>query len=304
MPKKGRLIIPQPTTTPDLDILIVELLKETKEKLVPQETIYYLCTNIRRIFLSQPVELILQTPITIVGDLHGQFTDLVRIFQRNGIPPDQQYLFLGDYVDRGKSGVEILCLLFALKLKYPDNIYLIRGNHECAALNRIYGFHDECLRKYGHLAVWNAFVSTFNVLPFSAVIDSKILCIHGGISPKLLQLSQLTKINRPVDIPEEGLITDVLWADPILEENGFGPNERGTGCYFGLDVLCNFLNENGLQLLIRAHEMVDGFAVLNGCCITLFSAPFYCGTVTNSGAYLTIDQNLAISFYKFGTESI
>ncbi|BFU22135.1 Ser/Thr protein phosphatase family protein [Entamoeba histolytica HM-1:IMSS-B] len=305
MSQRGKLIVPITSFIPNIDCLIVELMKSEKQSLlIPADTIYYLCSTIRTIFMSQPVFLALDAPLTIVGDIHGQFFDLLRIFYQNGIPPDKKYLFLGDYVDRGKNGVEVLCLLYALKIKYPEHIYLIRGNHETACLNRFYGFYDECLRKYGNLYIWNAFISTFNVYPFAALINDKILCIHGGLSPLLKKLDQIKRITRPVDIPEEGLICDLVWADPSLENNGFSSNNRGTGCAFGMDVLNEFLNENNLQLLIRAHEMVDGFTVLDGVCVTVFSAPYYCGTINNSGAYVTISTNLTLDFHKFGTEKI
>lgn len=247
--------------------------------------------------MTQPVYLTLTAPMTVVGDIHGQFYDLLRIFKQNGVPPDKKYLFLGDYVDRGKKGIEVLCLLYALKLKYPEHIFLIRGNHECASLNRLYGFFDECLRRYNSLAAWNAFVATFNVLPFAAVINERILCIHGGISPLLESVAQIQCIERPLDIPERGLVTDLVWADPVIGLDGFGENSRGIGCGFGVDVLCKFLDNNQLQMLIRAHEMVDGFTIIEGICVTVFSAPYYCGMVNNSGAYLTVSESLVIDFF-------
>ena len=256
----------------------------------------YLCSTIRTVFLSQPVILSVEGPVIVVGDIHGQFFDLVRIFLQNGLPPDHTYLFLGDYVDRGKRGVDVLCLLYALKIKYPNHIHLLRGNHETASMNRLYGFYDECLRRYNHLFVWNAFVSSFNVLPFAALVNESVLCVHGGISPLLERIEQLKKITRPVDIPETGLIADLVWADPDTTP-GFQENSRGAGCLFGMDVLERFLKANNLKLLIRAHEMVDGFSVLNNRCITVFSAPNFCGSTENAGAFLAIAKTNEIDFY-------
>jgi serine/threonine-protein phosphatase PP1 catalytic subunit len=123
------------------------------------------------------------------------------------------YLFLGDYVDRGKQSLEVVCLLFAYKIKYPENFFLLRGNHECAGINRIYGFYDECRRRYS-VKMWKQFCNTFNCLPCTAVIDDKIICMHGGLSPELAQMEQIANIARPCDVPDTGLLCDILWADP------------------------------------------------------------------------------------------
>ena len=294
---RGRLIVPMPTSSPNIDDLIVDLFnaKDTDAN-ISIDCIYYLCANIRNIMMSQPVLLNISAPITIVGDIHGQFYDLIRIFIENGIPPDKKYLFLGDYVDRGKRGIEVLCLLYALKIKYPEHIYMIRGNHECSIMNRRYGFYEECLRRYNNLYVWNSFISTFNVLPFGCIINDSILCLHGGLSPLLKNIEQLKKIVRPVDIPEEGLICDIVWSDPGKDE-GFTGTSRNLGCLFGEDVFNEFMNNNHLKLLIRGHEVSDGFVVYWKKCITVFSAPCYCGCRWNGGAYITIDDNLKLDFH-------
>ena len=128
-------------------------------------------------------------------------------------PRKANYLFLGDYVDRGKQSLEVVCLLFAYKIKYPENFFLLRGNHECAGINRIYGFYDECRRRYS-VKMWKQFCNAFNCLPCTAVIDDKIICMHGGLSPELSQMEQIANINRPCDVPDTGLLCDILWADP------------------------------------------------------------------------------------------
>jgi serine/threonine-protein phosphatase PP1 catalytic subunit len=123
------------------------------------------------------------------------------------------YLFLGDYVDRGKQSLEVVCLLFAYKIKYPENFFLLRGNHECAGINRIYGFYDECRRRFS-VKMWKQFCNTFNCLPCCAVIDDKIICMHGGLSPELSHMEQIANIARPCDVPDTGLLCDILWSDP------------------------------------------------------------------------------------------
>jgi serine/threonine-protein phosphatase PP1 catalytic subunit len=153
--------------------------------------------------MSQPIFLELESPINICGDVHGQFYDLLRLFEYGGYPPEANYLFLGDYVDRGKQSLETICLLLAYKVKYPENFFLLRGNHECASINRIYGFYDECKRRYS-VKLWKVFTECFNCLPIAASVDDKILCMHGGLSPELQVLDQLRKICRPTDVPEQG----------------------------------------------------------------------------------------------------
>merc|ERR1712060_351281 len=134
--------------------------------------------------LSQSALLELEAPINIVGDIHGQYWDLLRIFEYGGFPPESNYLFLGDYVDRGKHSLEVMTLLLVYKIKYPENFFMLRGNHECAAITRIYGFYDECKMRY-NIKMWKAFCEVFNRLPFAAVIDDKIFCVHGGLSPEV-----------------------------------------------------------------------------------------------------------------------
>ena len=138
----------------------------------------------RKIFLDQPCLLELEAPLQIVGDIHGQFSDLLRLFEYVGFPPEANYLFLGDYVDRGKQSLEVICLLLSYKIKYPDNFFILRGNHECAAINRVYGFFDECRRRYS-IRLWKVFQDVFNCMPMAALVENKIFCMHGGLSPAI-----------------------------------------------------------------------------------------------------------------------
>jgi serine/threonine-protein phosphatase PP1 catalytic subunit len=158
-----------------------------------QNEITGLCRTSMDIFMEQPILLELEAPIKIVGDIHGQFADLLRLFQYFGFPPDANYLFLGDYVDRGANSLETICLLLAYKIKYPENFFLLRGNHECASINRIYGFYDECKRRY-NVKLWRTFIDCFNCLPLAAVVDERIFCIHGGLSPEHHSMEMLRHI--------------------------------------------------------------------------------------------------------------
>ena len=179
-----------------------------------ENEIKMLCQRIRPVLLQQPMLLELEAPIKICGDVHGQFTDLLRLFEYGGFPPSVNYLFLGDYVDRGKQSIETICLLLAYKIKYPENFFILRGNHESAGINRIYGFYDECKRRYS-IKLWKIFSDCFNCFPVSAVVDEKILCMHGGLSPELNEgLFQIADLPRPCDVPDVGLMCDLLWSDP------------------------------------------------------------------------------------------
>ena len=205
---------------------------------------------------------------------------------------------MGDYVDRGKQSIECICLLLSYKIKYDENFFLLRGNHECGSINRIYGFFDECKRRY-NVKLWKSFVDLFNCLPIAASIDDKILLVHGGLSPELKKVEQLQKIVRPTDIPEDGLLCDILWSDPDINVKGdWGPNDRGVSVTFSQKTLEKFLESNSLDLLCRAHQVVEeGYEFFGDRqLVTVFSAPNYCGEFDNSGAIMDVDEDLMCSF--------
>ena len=257
-----------------------------------------LCNKAKEIFLKQPILLELGPCLNICGDIHGQFYDLLQLFELGGYPPDKNYLFLGDYVDRGRQSIETICLLFAYKVKYPENFFMLRGNHECSSINRIYGFFDECKRRYS-VKLWKNFIDCFNCLPIAAVIDDTIFCCHGGLSPDLVFIDQIKSIIRPTDVPEYGMLCDILWSDPDKNiGDSYGPNERGISCTFSKKILAEFLKDNRLELLCRAHQVVEeGYEFFgNKKCVTIFSAPNYCGMFDNSGAIMVVDENLKCSF--------
>ncbi|CAN6286340.1 unnamed protein product [Urochloa humidicola] len=289
-----------------LDDVIRRLLLDTRRKPKQQQQqqlaegeIRQLCAAAKSVFLRQPNLLELDAPLTVCGDLHGQFRDLVRILQQEGAPPRRKYLFLGDYVDRGDQSLETISLLLAYKCRYPEHVFLLRGNHECASVNRVYGFYDDCKRRYT-VRLWRAFTDCFNCLPAAALVDGRILCVHGGISPHLRSLDQIRAMTRPADVPDQGLLCDLLWADPAAQGvQGWGPNDdRGVSCVFGADVLAEFMRRHDLDLLCRAHQVVqDGYEFFAGRrLVTVFSAPNYCGEFDNDGAVMTIDEDLVCSF--------
>ncbi|XP_052762253.1 uncharacterized protein LOC128204888 [Mya arenaria] len=290
-----------PNTEIDIDKVIEQLLsvKETPGKQVqlPETQIRQLCILSRQIFLQQPNLLELECPINICGDIHGQFEDLLKTFDNNGYPPDKNYLFLGDYVDRGKRSLESICLLLAYKVKYPNNCFLLRGNHECASINRIYGFYDECKRRY-NIKLWKTFTDCFNCLPIAAVVEDSILTMHGGLSPHLMDLNQLRQMERPMDVPDQGLVCDMLWSDPDEDITGWGENDRGVSFTFGGDVVKDFCKKHDLSLIVRAHQVVeDGYQFFQKrMLVTLFGAPNYCGEFDNAAATMIVGDDLTCSF--------
>lgn len=281
-----------------LDELIQRLLQGRGKRIpLTEPEIRRVCLAAKQVFLSQPVLLQLEAPINICGDIHGQYTDLLRLFEYGGLPPNSNYLFLGDYVDRGKQSIETIALLLCYKIKYPDNLYLLRGNHECASINRIYGFYDECKRRFS-VRLWKTFTDCFNCLPVAAIIDDKIICMHGGLSPGMESLDQIREIERPAVVPDHGLLCDLLWADPDREAKGWGENDRGVSFTFGADKVSEFLKKFDLDLICRAHQVVeDGYEFFaDRQLVTIFSAPNYCGEFNNAGAMMSVDESLLCSF--------
>ncbi|RZC41797.1 cation-transporting ATPase 13A3, partial [Asbolus verrucosus] len=269
---------------------------KTRKVDLKENDIKTLCQKAQNIFLSQPMLLELEAPLKICGDIHGQYSDLLKLFGFGGFPPQANYLFLGDYVDRGKQSLETICLLLAYKIKYPENFFLLRGNHEVASVCTVYGFFDECKRRY-NVKLFKTFTDVFNTLPVAAVIDDKIFCCHGGISPDLLHVGQIRNIPRPCDVPNAGLLCDLLWADPA-PEMGWQENDRGVSFAFGPDIVARFLNKHDFDLICRGHQVVeDGYEFFaQRKLITVFSAPNYCGTFDNAGALMSVNSDLLCSF--------
>ncbi|KAL8483458.1 hypothetical protein ACS0TY_026228 [Phlomoides rotata] len=268
-----------------------------------------LCDSAERIFASEPSVLQLRAPIKIFGDLHGQFGDLMRLFDEYGSPSTAgdiayiDYLFLGDYVDRGQHSLETITLLLAMKVEHPHQIHLIRGNHEAADINALFGFRIECIERMGErdgIWTWHRINRLFNWLPLAALIEKKIICMHGGIGRSINHVEQIENIQRPIAMEAGSIVLmDLLWSDPTENDSveGLRPNARGPGLVtFGPDRVMEFCNNNDLQLIVRAHECVmDGFErFAQGHLITLFSATNYCGTANNAGAILVLGRDLVV----------
>ena len=264
----------------DLDDMITRLLdagystKVTKAVCLKNAEITAVCTKAREVLLSQPALIELSPPVKIVGDIHGQYNDLIRLFEMCGFPPNSNYLFLGDYVDRGKQSLETILLLLCYKIKFPENFFILRGNHECANVTRVYGFYDECKRRC-NIKIWKTFVDTFNCLPIAAIVAGKIFCVHGGLSPSLQHMDDIRQIARPTDVPDYGLLNDLLWSDPADMDQDWESNERGVSYCFGKNVIIDFLAKHDFDLVCRAHMVVeDGYEFFNErVLVTVFSAP-------------------------------
>jgi serine/threonine-protein phosphatase PP1 catalytic subunit len=285
----------------DVDDMIQRLLdvgytgKVSKSLCLKNAEIAGICQAAREVFLNQPTLVELSPPVKIVGDVHGQYSDLIRLFEMCGFPPAANYLFLGDYVDRGKQSLETILLLLCYKIKYPENFFLLRGNHECANVTRgrhfphsivgtyvehlpVYGFYDECKRRC-NIKTWKTFIDVFNCLPIAAIVASKIFCVHGGLSPSLHSMDDIKRIQRPTDVPDYGLLNDLLWSDPSDTALDWEDNERGVSYCFGKGIINDFLVRYDMDLICRAHMVVeDGYEFWNDrTLVTVFSAPNYCG---------------------------
>ena len=281
---------------PTLEFLEAMTDRFKNQKLIAPKYAYKIALGAIKLFSSEPTlrEVSVGNDpadhFTICGDVHGQYYDLLRIFEMNGAPSESNpYLFNGDFVDRGSFGVETVLTMFAYKLAYPQHMFLARGNHETKSMNRLYGFEGEISAKYD-AKLYNIFCELFCLLPLCHVINRKIFIVHGGLfSRDQVSLADIAAIDRDREPPEEGLMAEMMWADPI-SVRGRHPSKRGMGLSFGPDVTEKFLNYNDLQVVVRSHEVKDeGFEIDHGGkLITVFSAPNYCDQMGNKGAFLKV----------------
>lgn len=269
-------------------------------RLPSEQDIEQLCAKVKEILVEESNVQEVSSPVTICGDIHGQFEDLLELFRIGGDCPEINYLFLGDYVDRGFRSVETFIYLIALKVKYPERVTLIRGNHESRQITQVYGFYDECNKKFGTLNVWRYCTDVFDYLTLAAIVDGKVFCVHGGISPKAPLLDDLRVIDRFQEVPHEGAMCDIMWSDPE-DIKGWNMSPRGAGYYFGANVVDEFLRRNNLSYIIRAHQLImEGYKMhFNEKLITVWSAPNYCYRCGNIASILELDENLQKIFKVF-----
>lgn len=278
------------TSHSNLDECIERILNH--RELLPEPVIGALCHQLKDLLVHESNVVHISAPVTVVGDIHGQFYDLLEIFKIGGMCPDTNYLFLGDYVDRGLFSVETITLLVCLKLRYPQRIWLIRGNHESRGITQSYGFYTECVRKYGSATVWNHFTSLFDFLTLCVVIDNSVFCVHGGLSPSLQTADQIKVIDRFREIPHDGPMADLVWSDPDESRPQFSISSRGAGYTFGQEIVRTFLTRNKFTHILRAHQLCQqGYDVLfDGMLSTVWSAPNYCYRCGNLASVLEIDE--------------
>ncbi|KAI1342417.1 serine/threonine-protein phosphatase pp2a catalytic subunit [Xylariaceae sp. FL0016] len=287
----------EPATIPTLDGWIEGLMNC---KQLSEGDVQRLCEKAREVLQDESNVQPVKCPVTVCGDIHGQFHDLMELFKIGGPNPDTNYLFMGDYVDRGYYSVETVTLLVALKIRYPQRITILRGNHESRQITQVYGFYDECLRKYGNANVWKFFTDLFDYLPLTALIDNQIFCLHGGLSPSIDTLDNIRALDRIQEVPHEGPMCDLLWSDPD-DRCGWGISPRGAGYTFGQDISEAFNHNNGLTLIARAHQLVmEGYNwSQDRNVVTIFSAPNYCYRCGNQAAIMEIDEHLKYTFLQF-----
>ncbi|KAJ7062056.1 Metallo-dependent phosphatase-like protein [Mycena amicta] len=289
-----------------------------REGRLSEEHAMYIIEHTTNMLRQEPNMVEVQGPVTICGDIHGQYYDLMKLFDVGGPLTDNSYLFLGDYVDRGCFGIECLLYLYTLKLWFPHKFTLLRGNHECQHLTEYFTFKRECLHKYS-LRVYDACIQSFQALPVAALVDGRFFCVHGGLSPELMQLSDIVNLNRFSEPGSRGLLCDLLWSDPIVnfgheDENGvpkgttfLNNHTRGCSYYYTYEAACQFLERNGLLGIIRGHEAQDAGYTMHRktptkkfpSVITIFSAPNYLDVYHNRAAILKYaNKNITIRQYN------
>ncbi|CAK7567105.1 MAG: 3',5'-cyclic-nucleotide phosphodiesterase (PDEase) (3':5'-CNP) [Sporothrix epigloea] len=277
-----------------------------REGRLTEEQALFILRKGTELLRSEPNLLEMDAPITVCGDVHGQYYDLMKLFEVGGDPAETRYLFLGDYVDRGYFSIECVLYLWSLKIHYPKTLWLLRGNHECRHLTDYFTFKLECRHKYSE-TIYDACMESFCSLPLAAVMNKQFLCIHGGLSPELHTLDDLKKVDRFREPPTQGLMCDVLWADP-LEDFGLEKTSdyflhnhvRGCSYFFSYQAACAFLEKNNLLSIIRAHEAQDaGYRMYRKTrttgfpsVMTIFSAPNYLDIYNNKAAVLKYENNV------------
>lgn len=256
-----------------------------------------------------------EAPVIVYGDIHGQFDDLVDTLRlvrehTHDVGGNPSYLFLGDYVDRGEYSIDVVVLLYCYKIKFASRgmsrkFVILRGNHETDSISRTYGFYDECCRRYRSTKLWKHFIETFNHLSLVAIIEDRIMCMHGGISPhmyhnKMYLRNQINSIKKPYSVPDNGLVCDILWSDPEPGSKGWHDNDRGVSYTYGEDVVDALLEALDLDLIVRAHQVVEfGYEFMSPerKVVTIFGAPNYCGEFDNNAACLIVRNDLTCTFY-------
>ncbi|KAJ2006547.1 Palmitoyl-protein thioesterase 1 [Coemansia thaxteri] len=305
-----------------VDLPFVQSLAEwfRDQKNLPMRYMYSILLQVVKLLRPLPTMVDVTIPedtvITVCGDVHGQYYDVLNIFKLNGFPSDKlMYLFNGDFVDRGSFSVEVIMLFYALKLLYPQSFFLNRGNHESIDMNQLYGFEGEVRHKYPAQGkrMFDLFQETFEALPVAHLIQEKVFVVHGGLYSRetaknsnqpdgdgVVRLNELRELSRFYQPSHNKLLCESLWSDP-QPQNGRSPNPRGTAIQYGPDVTKEFCDTNNLKMVIRSHQQMDeGYEIAHdGRMVTVFSAPNYCDASNNKGAYIRITPDLECTYHKF-----
>mmetsp|Transcript_17722 Transcript_17722/g.34902 ORF Transcript_17722/g.34902 Transcript_17722/m.34902 type:complete len:319 (-) Transcript_17722:692-1648(-) len=287
----------------EMDKWVAQLLDEegalqaTKTENLPSiRSIEALCNQAKQILSRKTSSFVeIECPVTVVGDIHGQLYDFLEMLRVGGPAPETNYLFLGDYVDRGHYSVETILLLLSLKVRCPDNVTLLRGNHETRQITQVYGFYDECVRKYGSPLVWKIVTQVFDLLPVAALVtgpNTRVLAVHAGLSPALQTLDEIKALKYDAEVPHEGPVCDLLWSDPDEDVDGWGLSQRGAGYVFGANVVAKFNHTNNIDLICRSHQLVmEGYKeIFDRKLVTVWSAPNYCYRCGNKAAILQLGE--------------
>lgn len=264
------------------------------------EIIAQILNSAQSIFEKQDLVLELQAPMYVIGDLHGNIFDLIRLLNYTTMPPHSNLLFLGDYVDRGEYSIDVIVLLFSLLIIYPDYVHLIRGNHEFEEMNFTYGFFNEVDTRYKSRELYDKFNSVFQYMPLAAILNKKIFCVHGGISPTLQSIQQISKIKRPLENYEGEYVADLVWSDPTKEVKNYDESKRGLGVQFGVSALKQFLEKFHFEKVLRAHQCVfQGISIFgDGLLYTVFSSSNYAEENNNSCGLLFLKPSLRIEIFS------
>ncbi|KAG1760193.1 Metallo-dependent phosphatase-like protein [Suillus occidentalis] len=303
VPTDAQFFSRQDPTKPDVAFLKNHFYREGR---VTEDQAIWILEKATALLRAEPNVLQVDAPITVCGDIHGQYYDLMKLFEVGGSPADTRYLFLGDYVDRGYFSIECVLYLWSLKIWYPDTLFLLRGNHECRHLTDYFTFKLECKHKYSE-RIYDACMDSFCALPLAAIMNKQFLCIHGGLSPELNTLDDIRAIDRFREPPTHGLMCDILWSDPVedfgqekMNESFVHNHVRGCSYFFTYQAACQFLERNNLLSIIRAHEAQDaGYRMYRKTkstgfpsVMTIFSAPNYLDVYNNKAAVLKYESNV------------
>eukprot|EP01068_Selenidium_serpulae_P018804 Selendium_serpulae@DN6489_c0_g1_i2.p1 len=287
----------------------LEQIRRDPPEILTEADLMLVCERVKEILIEENNVQPVDAPVVICGDIHGQFYDLMELFDIGGNPRETNYVFLGDYVDRGHNSVETFQYLLLLKIRYPANITLIRGNHESRQITQVYGFYDECIRKYGNANSWKFSTDIFDYLTLAAVIDNRVFCVHGGLSPEVKLVDQLRLFSRVQEIPHDGPFGDMVWSDPSEAVECWDINPRGAGYLFGAKVAKEFNHINDLDMIARAHQLaMEGYRYMFADSltspttyplVTVWSAPNYCYRCGNVAAIMRIGEDLQRTFLIF-----